>query len=68
MDNAGGGSSIRVLMLIWGIVLLSSWGYVSIKTTALAPIPESVIVVFLGLVGSKVAQRPFEKTESVPAK
>ncbi len=62
-DNSGGGSSLRVLMLVGCFVILAGWGYVSVKTAALAPIPESVLVVFGSLLTSKLIQRPMEKAE-----
>lgn len=60
-DNSGGASSIRILMMVWGVGLFVVWCYVSFHTGGLVTIPESVITLFLGLVTTKVVQRFGEK-------
>jgi hypothetical protein len=56
-DNAGGLSSIRVLMLCWSVAVIGAWVFVAITTRALPDIPSGVIT-FTGMViGGKVAQR-----------
>lgn len=65
-DHTGGISATRVLMLAWGIGVLSVWGFATVMSVlhgvyAGIPIPESVVTILLGVVGGKVVQRPFEK-------
>jgi hypothetical protein len=63
-DASGGVSSIRFLMLVWGLIVLIGWIVVCIKTGGLVEIPSSIITILLGLTGIKVAQR-FGEKESV---
>ena len=60
-DNQGGTSSMRVLMIVWGIGVFGVWCYASIHTGGLVPIPESVITILLGTSVAKVVQRFGEK-------
>jgi hypothetical protein len=63
-DNSGGLSSSRCLMLLWGIVTLGIWAYVSVHTGVLVSIPEPSVTILLGLVGFKTVQRFGEKSDS----
>lgn len=56
-EGNGNLSSARLLMLIWGIGILTFWGITSIKTSQLIPIPESVITLFAITVAGKVTQK-----------
>ena len=65
-DNTGGISAIRVLMLAWGLGVFIIWGFATVTAVihgiyVVPTIPESVVTILLGVVGSKVVQRPFEK-------
>lgn len=64
-DNAGGLSSSRCLMLVWGVVVLGVWAYISIHTGGLVSIPSEAVTILLGLVGFKTVQRFGEKGETV---
>jgi hypothetical protein len=60
MDNDGSLSCSRFVMILYASVIISAWCYVSVKSAALTPVPESVITM-LGLsLGAKVLQKPFE--------
>jgi hypothetical protein len=65
-DNSGGLSSIRILMLAWGLGTFIVWAFVTVMAACHGvytptPIPESVITILLGITSGKVCQRPFEK-------
>ncbi len=65
-DNSGGLSSIRVLMLVWGIGVLLVWSFSVILSIIQGnPIPviltPEVVTILMGIVGIKTVQRPFEK-------
>ena len=56
-DNAGGLSSIRVLMLCWCVAVMVTWCVVALSTRTMPDIPPGVIT-FTGMVlGGKVIQR-----------
>lgn len=64
-DSTGGASSIRVLMLTWGIGVFVVWAFAAVwqilHTQPLPDIPSGVIVLTLGITGAKTAQRALEK-------
>jgi len=60
-DNSGGLSSIRILMLIWGIGVFGVWLYVSIHTGSMSSVPDSIITILLGTTAVKTVQRFGEK-------
>lgn len=60
-DNSGGTSSARVAMIVTIGVVLAVWCAVSLKTGAMADIPQSVLTLALGTSALKVAQRFGEK-------
>ena len=60
-DNSGGTSSSRAMMLTWGIGTFVVWAFASIKAAALLAIPETVLIIVLGLASTKVIQRFGEK-------
>lgn len=65
-DNAGGTSSMRVLMLVWGVGVFIIWGFATVIAALhgvyVAPsIPESVVAILLGVTGGKIVQRYGEK-------
>lgn len=56
-DNAGGFSSIRLLMLAWSGIVMVTWCFVAVRSGTIPDIPTGVIT-FTGMViGGKVAQR-----------
>ena len=56
-DDAGNYSSIRLLMLSWGLCSLGTWMYVSIATRTMAAIPWEVVGIVFSLGGVKTAQK-----------
>lgn len=65
-DNSGGLSSIRILMLSWGLGVLAIWAFSVIMAVCSGnaiPVvltPE-VVTILMGITGIKMVQRPFEK-------
>lgn len=65
-DNSGGVSSMRVLMLLWGIGVLTIWvaawivGMIHGIYTA-PTIPSEIVTILLGITGTKCVQRFGEK-------
>lgn len=65
-DNAGGTSSIRILMLMWGIGVFLVWAAATITALfngiyVIPPLPPEIITVLLGVTGIKSVQRFGEK-------
>lgn len=60
-DNSGGLSSTRLLLIVWGLGILTIWAVGSWIAHTLLPIPESVLIMFGTLLGGKVVQRFGEK-------
>lgn len=59
-ESNGNSSSIRVLMLGYGIGILLVWMFLSVKSGNMVNIPDSVSII-LGIVTSaKVISKPFE--------
>lgn len=59
-DNDGAMSANRLVLIMYATCIIGAWGYVSVKSATLNPVPESVITM-LGLsLGAKVLQKPFE--------
>lgn len=56
-DNSGGFSSIRLLMLLWGVGVMIVWTYLSINSNQMIPIPDSVVTILLGTGAIKAVQR-----------
>lgn len=56
-DNAGGLSSIRVLMLCWTVAVMATWITVALSTKTMPDIPSGVLTFTGMIVGGKVAQR-----------
>jgi xanthosine utilization system XapX-like protein len=50
-------SSTRLVMLSWGLGVLAVWCHVSVNKTELVPIPETVLVLVLGLLGIKAGEK-----------
>lgn len=65
-DNSGGLSSNRIVFFAWCIGILIIWGYTSIKNNQIAPLDQSVQVIFGILMGGKIIQRGLEKPETKP--
>lgn len=59
-------SSTRVGFLLWVVVVLAVWAYVSIRTMSMPAIPESVIVLLGILMTGKVTQKFAEKPKETP--
>lgn len=65
-ESNGNSSSIRVLMLGYGIGILLVWMFLSIKSGNMVNIPDSVSLI-LGIVTSaKVISKPFENKPCEP--
>ena len=62
-DNSGGLSSSRLILIAWAFGILVPWIYLSVKSAALQPVPESVITMFGVAVAGKTVQRFGEKEE-----
>lgn len=62
-DNSGGLSASRFQMLMWNGGGFLIWAYVCVKTGTLVPIPETVLLLLLGITSAKVVQRFGEKAE-----
>ena len=65
-DHTGGTSSMRVLMLVWGIGVLAIWGFGTVMAALhgvyVAPVvPDSIVTILLGITGGKIVQRYGEK-------
>lgn len=61
-DNSGGLSSMRLVFLTWTLGLFFIWAGISIRTGVLQPLPDSVIILALGVSGTKAVQRFGEKS------
>ena len=55
-DRDGKPSAMRLVQLIWGLGLFGVWSYMSIHAGTLVAIPESVIVIFIGVITGKAIQ------------
>lgn len=64
-DNSGGLSSMRLIFLTWGLGLFLVWAGISIRTGTLQPLPDSLIILTLGISGTKAVQRFGEKSVEV---
>jgi predicted membrane protein len=65
-DNSGGISSIRILMLLWGVGVFLIWGFGAVVaiihgTYIFPTIPPEVVTILLGVTGIKTVQRFGEK-------
>lgn len=54
--DSGKTSSVRVAFVMTLFIVLGSWSYLSIQKEELQPIPESVVVLTLGVGGFKAFQ------------
>jgi len=50
-------SSTRLIMLAWGLGVLAVWSQVSYSKGELVVIPETVVVIVLGLLGIKAGEK-----------
>lgn len=64
-DNAGGASSIRLMMLAWGLIPLVVWAGISVYKMNPIELPSSVLTIIGIFAGSKVVQR-FGEKETLP--
>jgi hypothetical protein len=65
-DNSGGVSSMRILMLLWGVGVLAIWSAAWIVgmfhgVYAAPTIPSEIVTILLGITGTKCVQRFGEK-------
>ncbi len=64
-DNSGGISSIRLLMLLWGVGVFLIWGFGSVMATIhglpFPSLPPEIVTILLGVTGIKTVQRFAEK-------
>lgn len=63
-DNEGGLSSMRLAFLTWTLGLFLIWAGISIQTHTIQPLPDSLIILTLGISGTKAVQRFGEKSVS----
>lgn len=59
-DNDGSMSASRLILIMYATVIIGAWSYISIKSTTLTPVPESVITMLGLAIGGKIIQKPFE--------
>jgi hypothetical protein len=64
-DNSNGASTMRAMFWLWMIILSFNVTYVNIKAGELKPIPDSYIVLTMGIIGGKVIQRIGEKGDTL---
>ena len=62
-DESGAYSSSRGILIAWAIGVLFCWGWVSLTSSILQPIPETVLALIGILVTGKTIQKKIEKTE-----
>lgn len=60
-DNSGGLSSMRLLMLMWGLVTLFVWATLCFMKREIVVLDTSVVQILAILTGGKVCQRFGEK-------
>jgi hypothetical protein len=56
-DDAGNYSSVRLLMLGWGLISLAVWTVISVKTWEMVAPPWEVMGIVFSLAGVKAAQK-----------
>ena len=66
--DSGKVGAVRVAFLISVFVVLTNWSIVTYQKSELQPIPESVIVLVLGLGGFKAYQGFTDKPLTTPSK
>ena len=64
--DSGKVGAVRVAFLVSLFVVLANWSYMTYQKTELQPIPESVIVLVLGLGGFKAYQGFTDKPLTTP--
>ncbi len=62
-EDNGGLSATRLIFILWGTVSLGVWAFVSIKTTVIQPMPESIVTLLGIWMTGKVAQKLVEKAQ-----
>jgi hypothetical protein len=62
-DNAGGFSSMRLAFLLWILVVVFNWTYLSLKNGKMEALDGSLVTMTAALGVAKAAQRIGEKTE-----
>lgn len=63
-ELSGKTSTCRAVTLAWNVAAIAAWLFVCIWTKSLVAIPESVVVLTLGVNALKVGQRYIENKES----
>ena len=58
---SGKPSTMRVSTLFVVVAVMGTWSFVSVSQVSIQNLPESVVVVLLGALGSKLAQRTVEQ-------
>lgn len=61
--TSGKPSTMRMATLSIVVAVLGTWSYVSVVKQELQILPESVVVVVVAALGSKLAQRSVEQKE-----
>ena len=56
-DNAGGWSTMRLVVLLWCIMMTVTWAIVAISTRSIPDIPTGVLGVTTAFLGAKAIQR-----------
>lgn len=64
-DNSGGLSSMRLAFLTWTLGVFLVWAGISIYTRTIQALPDSLIILTLGVSGTKAVQRFGEKSVEI---
>ena len=64
-DNSSGASTMRAMFWLWMVILCFNITYIDIKAKELKTIPDSYIILTMGLIGGKVIQRLGEKGDTL---
>lgn len=65
-ESNGNESSMRMLVAFIVAVIMGTWCFVSIKTSALAPLNMETVLALLGSLMAKAWQKGKEETAAVP--
>lgn len=58
---SGKPSTMRMSTLLIVVAVMGTWSFVSVTQVAIQNLPESIVVVLLGALGSKLVQRTVEQ-------
>ncbi len=60
-DSSGQMSSMRVVFILVALIIFGVWGYISVETKMLTPIPDDIQVVLAAIFGGKIFQTAIGK-------